>query len=130
MHEEHTAPAMLSFFLFFAVTSCLACFLQLMQFGSMSLVFFDPQLVIVMISGLLGGMILGLMCDILNCIFRYLLVLEYWFSALLPLIAGLIGGCIYMFYREKKNIPIRPGLAGGAVIGLMQGLLIYIPLFD
>ena len=100
---------------------------DLSRYGDSVWTFFDVQSVLIAVAGLLGGFGVSLMTTIGVLGFRWLLQPVFAPSLSVVLWAGLLGG---LFHQQLKSVQssARRGLICGILIGVLHGIIIYIPL--
>lgn len=113
--------------LIFSGASIVLSFFDLSRYGEAAWSFFDIQIVFITAGALLGGFWVGLSSGVLIVIFRWLLKPDAYLYIALALSAGLIGG---LFARRVRHVESagRVAFATGSGIGLLHGLMIYVPL--
>lgn len=109
--------------------SILFSFLDLARYGESGWAFFDLQVVLVTLGGLLGGVSVGLAAAAIGGSFR--LLLGAHFSIYLWMMLG-IGALAGLFSRRISNYQklAGPGLAAGLCSGCVHALTAYLPLKD
>ena len=109
---------------FFAV---LLSLLDLSRYGESSWMFFDIQLVLVTVGGLLGGIVPGVIAGAIVAVFRYALKPVWSVYPFLVLGAGLAGGILSLRMRNFQE-SAKIALVAGLLAGLIHGLCVYLPL--
>jgi len=101
-------------------------FFDLTRYGESAWSFFDIQVVLTAIAGMLGGFWVGFFSGLIAGAFRWMLkpdVFSYFWVVLgAGVLAGLFSGWIKNYQTMGKQV-----FAGGLLIGLFHGMLIYLP---
>ncbi len=127
VHHRFTLIGRLYLTLVFSGVSILLSFFDLSRYGESAWSFFDIQIVFITAGALLGGFWAGVSSGVLIGIFRWLLKPDAFVYIMLALSAGLAGG---LFARRVRHVESAGAVAftTGAGIGLLHGLVIYVPL--
>jgi LytS/YehU family sensor histidine kinase len=108
------------------MVSIFASLFDLTQYGESAWAFFDIQVVVLAIGGLLGGVWTGLIAGLLAGLFRWVMKPDFAGYFLIALSAGVLGG-----FFSRRVSGLRDGVGkkflAGAVIGLGHGILVYAP---
>lgn len=100
---------------------------DLSRYGESSWMFFDIQLVLITISGFLGGPATGFLAGLFAAFFRYFLKPGWSIYPFLALGAGLIGG-LFSLARKNFQESAKTALAAGLLTGFVHGLSVYLVL--
>ncbi|MBI4115739.1 MAG: histidine kinase [Candidatus Omnitrophica bacterium] len=118
------AKTLLSVFMsFFAI---LLSFLDFARYGESAWAFFDIQIVLITVSGLLGGAWAGLFSGMAVALFRWFLKPELPIYVAMAVAAGVLSG---IFSHKIRNIQSsrKIGFGIGFFIGLLHGIVAYLP---
>jgi len=111
------------------LTALFAIFLSifdLSRYGESSWMFFDIQLVLVTVGGLLGGLGVGVFAGSCVTLFRYFLKSHSLVFQWLPLVAGVSGGLFSLRIRDQQN-SAKTALLAGLMLGLVHSVAVYFP---
>ena len=119
-------PGKALLFILISFIAILLSFLDLSRYGESAWSFFDIQLVLLTLAGLLGGFWTGALSGVLIGAFRFLLKPEGLTYVALAIGAGALSG--FLSDRTQK-IPPRGWTAFGVgcLVGTLHGLLVYLP---
>ncbi|HTL46486.1 MAG TPA: histidine kinase [Verrucomicrobiae bacterium] len=109
------------------ITALFFSFFDVSRYGESAWAFFDIQVVLLAIGGLLGGLWPGVLSGFLVGAFRWVLNPELHVYFWIALAAGTLGGLGARSIRSFRNTA-KAGLLTGAAAGTLHGALVYIPL--
>lgn len=101
-------------------------YFDLSRYGESAWSFFDVQIVLAAVCGLLGGFWAGLASGLIVGAFRWLLKPEVLVYFWMILGAGIFSGLLSRTIRTYRSTE-KQGFIVGALTGLMHGLIIYLP---
>ncbi len=107
-------------------SSILAIF-DLSRYGESAWIFFDIQLVLVVVASLLGGFSTGFFSGAGILAFRWVLRPEVTPYFVVVIIATVLGG---VFAQKIKSFQssAKPGFLCGLLVGLIHGIVVYFPM--
>ena len=111
----------------FAVASIISASFGLIRYGQSSWSFVDLQVLWVGISGLVGGLWVGLISGFSGVFFRSLIAPEFGVYLAIPVVVGCMAG-IFHWFSSKRPLGRLSTLAIGLVIGLVHSLFMYVPI--
>ncbi|MBP9865621.1 MAG: histidine kinase [Candidatus Omnitrophica bacterium] len=109
--------------------SILFSFLDLSRYGESGWAFFDLQVVLVTLGGLLGGVTAGLVSAAIGGSFRLLLGTHFSIYLWMMLGIGVLAGLFSRQIRDYQKLG-GVGLAAGLCAGVIHALTAYLPLKD
>lgn len=114
---------------FFGVGSLFCGALGLIRYGQSSWSFVDLQILLVGLSGLVGGVWTGVLTGLANSLFRLAVVPSINLYAALPLAAGMLGG-LFCQFRKTRPLAVNEVAVSGVLIGLLHSFFIYVPIYS
>jgi len=109
--------------------SVMFSFLDLSRYGESGWAFFDLQVVLITVGGLLGGIVTGLLTAAISGSFRLLLGTDFSIYLWMMIAIGIISGFFSSQVKDYQNLG-GVGLLAGLCAGLIHALTAYIPLKD
>ena len=113
----------------FAAASLAGAGIGLIRYGQSSWSFIDLQIVFIGLSGLIGGVWVGLATGIANSVFRLLIVPGASPYSFVPVVIAVAAGLVRRFERERALRPLDV-VMGGLAIGLLHSFFMYVPIFS
>ncbi|MBI4387629.1 MAG: histidine kinase [Candidatus Omnitrophica bacterium] len=126
-HREERVPQLLISGTALTLISILAGGLGYLRYGESDWAFLDLQLIFVTISGLVGGMSLGIFSGVVGGVFRLFLGAGHGSYFLILIGAGLIGAAFSVIGRDRM-LARKIALLAGISVGLFHGLVTYLPI--
>ena len=114
--------------LVFTIGSIFGALVGLIRYGQSSWSFIDLQIILIGLSGLVGGVWVGVLTGAANGLFRLLMVPSVAIYSAVPLAVGLAAGC-FPLWRRGRSLGQIDVLLGGFVIGLIHACFMYFPIF-
>ena len=102
--------------------------LGLIRYGQSSWSFIDLQVLLIGLSGLIGGIWTGIFTGLANSFFRVAVVPSMNVYVVLPLAVGLMAGVIHRLIKSRPFLTNEMVLSG-ALIGFVHSLFIYVPIY-
>ncbi len=112
------------FAVFFAV---LLSFFDLSRYGESAWAFFDIQVVLLTVAGLVGGFWTGILSGILVGLFRWIVVPQLFVYSAIVALAGLLSGLSSHWVKSYRTVE-KMSFGVGSAVGAVHGGLIYLPL--
>lgn len=115
-----------------ALSFCVASFscgaLGLIRYGQSSWSFIDLQVLLIGLSGLVGGIWAGVLTGLANSFFRLAVVPSMNLYVVLPLAVGIFAGLVHRV-RASRPLSMNDIVLSGSLIGLLHSLFIYVPIY-
>jgi two-component system LytT family sensor kinase len=100
----------------------------LIRYGPSSWSSLDLQVIFVGISGLIGGVWVGIITGIVNSVFRIFFVPQMDLYLFVPAAAGIVSGALRQL-NGPKPLPIKKVILGGSLIALVHSFVMYLPIY-
>jgi len=100
----------------------------LIRYGKSAWSFVDLQVIWVGISGLIGGIWVGLIVGLANSLFRLIVIPQFGIYFMLPFFAGLISALFYHLQR-RRPMGLVYLLVAGYFVGFLHSICVYIPIY-